>query len=105
MQKLQMNKGWKKRSRQSQHGNWRTSRARRRYILEAQRDKKKVHFASLMDICHLKNAELEQKIQKKKECSKVTLCKTTLENTQFLVNRARPASQMTAAKIMDGVAR
>ena len=28
-------------------------------ILEAQRDKKKVHFAALMDICHLKNAELE----------------------------------------------
>ena len=26
-------------------------------ILEAQSDKKKVHFATLMDICHLKNAE------------------------------------------------
>ena len=33
-------------------------------ILEAQRDKKKVHFASLMDICHLTKAELEPKEQK-----------------------------------------
>ena len=30
-------------------------------ILEAQRDEKKVHFAALMDMCHLKNAELEPK--------------------------------------------
>ena len=41
------------------------SRAKR-VILEAQRDKKKVHFATLMDICHLKNAELDPKIQKYK---------------------------------------
>ena len=36
-------------------------------ILEAQRDKKKVYFATLMDIFHLKNAKLEpiwQKIQR-----------------------------------------
>ena len=33
-------------------------------ILEAQRDKKKSHFATLMDICHLKNADLEPKLQK-----------------------------------------
>ena len=26
--------------------------------------KKKVHFATLMDICHLRNAELESKLQK-----------------------------------------
>ena len=35
-------------------------------ILEAQRDKKKVHFGTLIDICHLKNAELEPKLQKYK---------------------------------------
>ena len=35
-------------------------------IVEAQRDKKKVHFASLMDIFHLKNAELEPELQKYK---------------------------------------
>ena len=32
-------------------------------ILEAQRDKNKVHFASSMDMCHFKNAELEPKFQ------------------------------------------
>ena len=32
-------------------------------IVEAQRDKKKVHFATLMDICHL-NTELEPNVQK-----------------------------------------
>ena len=34
--------------------------------MEAQRDKKKVHFATLMDICPFKNAVLEPKIQKYK---------------------------------------
>ena len=33
-------------------------------ILEAQREKRKVHFALLMDICHLKSAELEAKYRK-----------------------------------------
>ena len=36
-------------------------------ILEAQRDKKKVHFATLMNRCHLRNAELEPKLQKFKD--------------------------------------
>ena len=49
-------------------------------ILEAQRDKKKVHFASLMDILHLKNAELEPKLQKYKGgvVLRETLYKTAL---------------------------
>ena len=32
--------------------------------VKSTKSKKKVHFASLMDICHLKNAELEPKYQK-----------------------------------------
>ena len=36
-------------------------------ILKAQRGKNKVHFATLMDICHLKNAELQPKLQKYEE--------------------------------------
>ena len=35
-------------------------------ILDAQRDNKKVQFATLMDICHLTNAELKPKFQKYK---------------------------------------
>ena len=38
--------------------------SKKEVILEAQRNNSKVHFATLMDICHLKNAELEQKFQK-----------------------------------------
>ena len=45
-------------------------------ILEAKRDKKQVHMATLMDICHLENAELEPKLQKltkAEACSAETL--------------------------------
>ena len=42
------------------------------------RDKKKVHIATLMDTCHLKNAELEPKLQKKKK----TKAESTLEPMQ-----------------------
>ena len=34
-------------------------KSKQNVIQEAQRDKKEVHFAAFMDICHLKNAELE----------------------------------------------
>ena len=33
-------------------------------ILEAHRDRNKVHFATLMDLCQLKNAEIEPTFQK-----------------------------------------
>ena len=33
-------------------------------IKEAQKSSNKVHFASLMDLCHLKNSELEPQFQK-----------------------------------------
>ena len=39
-------------------------KSKKEIILEAVRDKNKVRFATLMDICHLKNAELEPKFQK-----------------------------------------
>ena len=39
-------------------------RSKKGVIDEARTKGAKVHFASLMDICHLKNAELETKHQK-----------------------------------------
>ena len=39
---------------------WQLDKAK--VMLEAQGDTKKVHFATLMDICHLESAELEPKI-------------------------------------------
>ena len=46
-------------------------------ILEAQRDKRKVHFATLMDICHLKDAELKTQISEVQGSSRAprTQCK------------------------------
>ena len=65
-----------------------------------------VHFASLMDICHLKNAELEAKHQKYK--SRVVLrgdiVKDDSGSYAVFTEQGSSASQMTAAKIMDIIA-
>ena len=42
-------------------------RSKKEVIDEARTQGAKVHFASLMDICHLKNAELEAKHQNTKD--------------------------------------
>ena len=39
-------------------------KSKKEVILKAQRDKGKVHFASLMNLCHPKNLELEPQFQK-----------------------------------------
>ena len=41
-------------------------RAKREIILEARKEQRTVHFATLMDICHLETAQLEPKYQKHK---------------------------------------
>ena len=41
-------------------------KSKKEIILEAQRDKKKVHSATLMDICHFNDVELEPNFQKRK---------------------------------------
>ena len=51
-------------SKKCQFGKWSKVESKTEVILEAQREQRTVHFASLMDICHLKNAELEPKYQK-----------------------------------------
>ena len=45
------------------HGSWQRSK-RKKDFLEAQKEKRKAHFATLMDICHLRNDELELKAPK-----------------------------------------
>ena len=55
-------------------------------------------FASLMDICHLKNTELEAKHQKYK--GRVVLSGDIVKD-----DSGSSASQMTAAKVMDIVSR
>ena len=64
-------------------------------------------FASLMDICHLKNAELEAKHQKHK--GRVVLrgdiVKDDSGSYAVFTEQGSSASQMTGAKIMDIISR
>ena len=72
-------------------------------IDEARTNGEKVHFASLMDICHLKNAELEAKHQKYK--GRVVLRGDIVkDDSRFyavFTEQRSSASQMTAAEVMD----
>ena len=76
-------------------------------IDEARTNGAKVHFASLMDICHLKNAALETKHQKYK--GRVVLrgdiVKDDSGSYAVFTKQGSSASQMTAAKVMDFISR
>ena len=76
-------------------------------IGEARTKGAKVHFASLMDICHLKNAELETKHQKYK--GRVVLrgdiVKDNSGSYAVFTEQGSSASSMTAAKVMDVISR
>ena len=77
-------------------------RSKKEVIDEARTSGATVHFASLMDICHLKNAELEAKHQKYK--SRIVLrgdiVKDDSGSFAVFTEQGSSASQMTAAKIM-----
>ena len=81
--------------------------SKKRVIDEARTSGATVHFASLMDICHLKNAELEAKHQKYK--GRVVLrgdiVKDDSGSYAVFTEQGSSASQMTAAKIMDIISR
>ena len=82
-------------------------RSKSEVIDEARRKGAKVHFASLMDICHLKNAELETKHQKYK--GRVVLRGDTVKDDSgsyaLFTEQGSSASQMTAAKVKDIISR
>ena len=69
--------------------------------------KNKVHIATLMDTCHLKNAELEPicRNTKAESCSRGDIVKDDSRAYAVFTGQGSSASQMTAAKIMDVVAR
>ena len=81
--------------------------SKKQVIEEARTSGATVHFASLMDICHLKNAELEAKHQKYK--GRVVLrgdiVKDNSGSYAVFTEQGSSASQMTAAKIMDIISR
>ena len=82
-------------------------RSKKEVIDEARTSGAKVHFASLMDMCHLKNAELEAKHQKYK--GRVVLrgdiVKDDSGSYAVFTEQGSSASQMTTAKIMDIISR
>ena len=81
-------------------------KSKKRVIDEARTSGATVHFASLMDICHLKNAELEAKHQKYK--GRVVLRGDIVKDSgsyAAVTEQGSSASQMTAAKTMDIISR
>ena len=82
-------------------------RSKKEVIDEARTKGAKVHFASLMDMCHLKNAELEAKHQKYK--GRVVLRGDIVKDDSGLyavfTEKGSSASQLTAAKVMDIISR
>ena len=82
-------------------------KSKREVIEEAQKEQRKVHFATLMDICHLKNAELEPKLQKYK--GRVVLRRDIVKDDSgsyaVFTEQGSSVSKLTAAKVMDVIAR
>ena len=72
-------------------------------INEARNKGRKVHFASLVDLCHPKNSELEPQHQKYK--GRVVLRGDIVKDDSgaygVFTEQGSSASQMTAAKVMD----
>ena len=82
-------------------------RNREEVIDEARTKGRKVHFASLMDLCHLKNSELEHQYQKYK--GRVVLrgdiVKDDSGSYAVFIEQGSSASQITAVKVMDIISR
>ena len=68
---------------------------------------KQVHFATLLDICHLKNAELEPKHQKYKGRVVIRgyIVKDDSGAYAVFTEQGSSALHMTAAKVMDVILR
>ena len=82
-------------------------RSKKEVIDEARTTGAKVHFASLLDICHLKNAELEEKHQKYKGrvALRGDIVKDDSGSYAVFTEQGSSASQMTAGKVMDVISR
>ena len=82
-------------------------RSKKEVIDEARTTAAKVHSASLMDICHLKNAELEAKHQKYKVrvVLRGDIVKDGSGSYAVFTEQGSSASQMTAENVMDIISR
>ena len=82
-------------------------RNKKEVIAEERTENRTVHFESLMDLCHLKNSELEPQFQKCKGRAVLRgdIVKDDSGSHAVLTEQGLSASQMTAAKIMDIISR
>ena len=82
-------------------------RNKKAVIDEARNKGRKVHFASLMDLCHLKNLEVKPQFQKFKGrvLLRVDIVNDDTGSYAVFAEQGSSASQMTAAKVMDFVSR
>ena len=82
-------------------------RNRKEVIAEARKEGKTVHFASLMDICHLENLELEPEFQKYtgRVALRGDIVKDDSGSYAAFTEQGSPASQMTAENVMDVTSR
>ena len=82
-------------------------RNKKEVIEEAMNKGRKIHFASLMDLCHLKDSELEPRIQKYKGSVVLRgdIVKDDSDSCAVLSEQGSSASQMTSAKVMDIISR
>ena len=82
-------------------------RSKKEVIDEARTKGAKVHFASLIDICHLKNAELETMHQKYhgRVVLRGDIVKDESGSFAVFTEQGSSASQLTAAKVMDIISR
>ena len=95
-------KNWRKIS------TWNLTKVRsKKEVIDERTKGAKVHFASLMDICHLKNAELEAKHKKYKGrvVLRADIVKDYSGSYAVFTEQGSSASQMTAAKVMDIISR
>ena len=78
-------------------------RNKKEEIDEVRNKGRKVHFASLMDICHLKHSELEPQYQKHRGrvVLRCDIVKDDSGSHAVFTEQGSSASQMTAEKVMD----
>ena len=79
------------------------ARNKKEVIDEARNEGRKVHFASLMDLCHLKNSELEPNFRKYqgRVVLRGDIVKDDSGSYAVFTEQGLSASQTTAAKVMD----
>ena len=84
-----------------------SQKQKKEVIQQAQQEGRTVHFATLMDLCHFKNSELEPKFQKHK--GRVVLrgevVKDDTGSYAVLTEQVSSASQMTAINVLDVISR